>query len=32
MYRIAGLFLLVSTAVFMWKAPATEGRRAHGQV
>ena len=27
MYRIAGLFLLVSTAVFMLKAPATEGRR-----
>jgi MFS family permease len=31
MYRIAGLFLLVSTAVFMWKAPATEGRRAQGR-
>jgi len=30
MYRIAGLFLLVSTAVFMIKAPATEGRRAQG--
>jgi MFS family permease len=27
MYRIAGLFLLVSTAVFMVKAPVTEGRR-----
>ena len=26
MYRIAGIFLLVSTAVFMIKAPATEGR------
>ena len=31
MYRIAGIFLLVSTAVFMIKAPATEGRRAHGR-
>jgi MFS family permease len=31
MYRIAGLFLLVSTAVFMFKAPATEGRHAHGR-
>ena len=31
MYRVAGLFLLVSTAVFMIKAPATEGRRARGQ-
>lgn len=30
MYRIAGLFLLVSTAVFMLKAPATEGRRLQG--
>ena len=30
MYRIAGLFLLVSTAVFMLKAPATEGRRIQG--
>jgi MFS family permease len=30
MYRIAGLFLLVSTVVFMLKAPATEGRRAQG--
>jgi len=28
MYRIAGLFLLASTTVFMLKAPATEGRRA----
>ena len=27
MYRIAGMFLLVSTVVFMLKAPATEGRR-----
>ena len=27
MYRIAGLFLLAATAVFMLKAPATEGRR-----
>ena len=27
MYRIAGLCLLVSTAVFMLKAPATEGRK-----
>ncbi len=27
MYRVAGMFLLVSTAVFMLKAPATEGRR-----
>jgi MFS family permease len=27
MYRIAGLFLLISTAVFMVRAPATEGRR-----
>jgi MFS family permease len=27
MYRIAGMFLLVSTIVFMVKAPATEGRR-----
>jgi MFS family permease len=27
MYRIAGMFLLVSTIVFMWKAPVTEGRR-----
>ncbi len=31
MYRVAGLFLLVSTAVFMIKAPATEGRRARGK-
>jgi len=31
MYRVAGIFLLVSTAVFMAKAPATEGRRAHGR-
>jgi MFS family permease len=30
MYRIAGLFLLASTAVFMLKAPATEGRRLSG--
>ena len=30
MYRVAGLFLLVSTTVFMLKAPATEGRRAGG--
>ena len=30
MYRVAGLFLLVSTVVFMLKAPATEGRRAKG--
>jgi len=27
MYRVAGMFLLVSTAVFMLKAPVTEGRR-----
>ena len=27
MYRVAGLFLLVSTAVFMIKAPATERRK-----
>ncbi|HWQ09326.1 MAG TPA: MFS transporter, partial [Holophaga sp.] len=31
MYRVAGLFLLVSTTVFMIKAPATEGRRAIGR-
>lgn len=30
MYRIAGIFLLVSTVVFMLKAPATEGRRLRG--
>jgi MFS family permease len=30
MYRIAGLFLLASTAVFMLKAPATEGRKIPG--
>ena len=30
MYRIAGLFLLASTAVFMLKAPATEGRKIQG--
>jgi MFS family permease len=30
MYRIAGIFLLVSTVVFMAKAPATEGRRLRG--
>ena len=30
MYRIAGLFLLASTAVFMIKAPATEGRQLQG--
>jgi MFS family permease len=30
MYRIAGLFLLASTAVFMLKAPATEGRNIQG--
>jgi MFS family permease len=30
MYRIAGLFLLASTAVFMLKAPVTEGREPHG--
>lgn len=30
MYRIAGLFLLAATAVFMLKAPATEGRRLQG--
>ena len=30
MYRIAGIFLLVSTAVFMLKAPATEGRTLKG--
>jgi MFS family permease len=27
MYRVAAIFLLVATAVFMVKAPATEGRR-----
>jgi len=27
MYRVAAVFLLVATAVFMVKAPATEGRR-----
>ncbi|MGZ8839695.1 MAG: MFS transporter [Candidatus Aminicenantales bacterium] len=31
MYRVAGIFLLVSTAVFMLKAPVTEGRRARGR-
>lgn len=31
MYRIAGLFLLASTAVFMLKAPATEGRKFQSQ-
>ena len=31
MYRIAGLFLLASTAVFMLKAPATEGRKIQDQ-
>jgi MFS family permease len=30
MYRVAGLFLLASTAVFMLKAPATEGRELQG--
>ncbi len=30
MYRIAGLFLLASTAVFMLKAPATEGSKLRG--
>jgi MFS family permease len=30
MYRIAGIFLLASTAVFMLKAPATEGRIIQG--
>jgi MFS family permease len=30
MYRIAGLFLLASTAVFMLKAPATEGLKNQG--
>ena len=30
MYRIAGLFLLASTAVFMLKAPATEGLKIQG--
>jgi MFS family permease len=31
MYRVAGMFLLVSTIVFMWKAPATEGRGHWGR-
>ena len=31
MYRVAGIFLLVSTVVFMIKAPVTEGRRARGR-
>jgi MFS family permease len=31
MYRVAGIFLLVSTAVFMLKAPVTEGRRARAR-
>lgn len=31
MYRIAGLFLLASTAVFMLKAPAIEGRKIQDQ-
>jgi MFS family permease len=30
MYRIAGLFLLASTAVFMLKAPATKNRKLKG--
>jgi MFS family permease len=30
MYRIAGMFLLAATAVFMIKAPATEGRGVSG--
>jgi MFS family permease len=30
MYRVAGLFLLASTAVFMLKAPATEGGELQG--
>lgn len=33
MYRVAGIFLLVSTVVFMWKAPVTEKiRKEHRHV
>ena len=31
MYRLAGILLLVSTVVFMIKAPVTEGRRLKGR-
>ena len=31
MYRVAGVLLLVSTAVFMIKAPVTEARRVRGR-